>query len=99
MRIRLPLDTLLESISDIGDFPYDPDGDVSFDKPTLFIKGALSKYINRKNIPAAQSLFPNSRVHIVEDAGHWGMRDSSISVVATLNRDGPSPQRKAQGVR
>lgn len=69
---RLPLDILLESISDIGDFPFTEADGVTFDKPTLFVKGADSKYINRKNIPVAQNLFPNSRVEIIEGAGHWG---------------------------
>ncbi|CAD6584492.1 MAG: hypothetical protein CYPHOPRED_002735 [Cyphobasidiales sp. Tagirdzhanova-0007] len=56
---RLPLDILQRSIDDIGDFPYDPDDGVSFDKPTLFIKGGESKYINRKNVTVAEKLFPN----------------------------------------
>ena len=75
MRIRLPLDILLASISNIGDFPFGVERDppeTTFDKPTLFIKGGDSKYINRKNIPVAEKLFPQSKLEIVQGTGHWG---------------------------
>lgn len=72
MRIRLPLDILRESIDNIGDFPYTPEASTTFEKPALFVKGELSKYINRKNIPVAQALFPRCKVHTIEGAGHWG---------------------------
>lgn len=68
---RLPLDILHESIHNIGDFPVTEADGVTFDKPTLFIKGADSKYINRKNVPVAEALFPNSRLEVVQGAGHW----------------------------
>ena len=89
MHIRLPLDTLLDSIADIGNFPFDPESGVTFDKRTLFIKGALSKYINRKNIPVAQALFPASSVHTVEGAGHWGMRYLQGFAFLTLTQRQP----------
>lgn len=77
MRIRLPLDILLASISNIGDFPFGVERnppETTSDKPTLFIKGGDSKYINRKNIPVAEKLFPRSKLEIVQGTGHWGER-------------------------
>jgi pimeloyl-ACP methyl ester carboxylesterase len=71
-KIRLPLDVISDSIDDIGDFPYAPEDGVRFEKPTLFIKGAESKYINRKNIPVAEQMFPNMRLETIAGAGHWG---------------------------
>lgn len=70
--MRLPLDILSDSIDDIGDFPFDTQGEARFTKPALFIKGGDSKYINRKNIGAAEALFPNMRLETVDGAGHWG---------------------------
>lgn len=69
---RIPLDILGNAISDIGDFPYDETDRITFDKPTLFIKGGDSKYINRKNIPVANALFPQNRLVTVDGVGHWG---------------------------
>lgn len=39
--------------------------------PALFIKGAKSKYINKRNIPVIEGFFPKARVETL-DAGHWG---------------------------
>ena len=44
----------------------------SFDKPTLFVKGEKSKYINRKNTDLIKSYFPQSQLEIVLGTGHWG---------------------------
>ena len=42
-----------------------------FEGPTLFIRGAESRYVQDQDIPTLQQLFPNSRVETVADAGHW----------------------------
>lgn len=70
--VRLPLDILSDSIDNIGDFPFDVNDKARFTKPTLFVKGAQSKYINKKNIHVAEALFPNMRLETIEGAGHWG---------------------------
>ena len=38
---------------------------------SLFIRGALSDYINQANLSAIKRYFPNSQIITVEDAGHW----------------------------
>ncbi|GAA5841078.1 hypothetical protein JCM3766R1_006659 [Sporobolomyces carnicolor] len=68
-KFRLPLSYLRNAIDEIGHFPYTP-GERIFDKPSLFLKGKKSKYINSKNIPIIQQFFPNSRLETL-DAGHW----------------------------
>lgn len=56
----------------IGDFPYAPeDRERTFDKPTLFIKGDKSKYINKKNESSLYHFFPQAQLKVL-DAGHWG---------------------------
>ncbi|CAO1624737.1 unnamed protein product [Parajaminaea phylloscopi] len=66
---RIPVETISEHLSQIGDFPYKPT-ERTWDGRTLFVKGAKSKYINRRNIPICDQYFPNAQ-HSTIDAGHW----------------------------
>ncbi|GAA5929560.1 hypothetical protein JCM3775_002375 [Rhodotorula graminis] len=68
-KFRLPLHFLRNAIDEIGHFPYAP-GERVFEKPSLFLKGAKSKYINSRNIPIIKQFFPDSRLETL-DAGHW----------------------------
>lgn len=42
-----------------------------FDKPTLFIRGADSDYIQDEDYPTIRRMFPQARIETVADAGHW----------------------------
>ena len=46
-----------------------PDGDVLL--PTLFIRGALSRYILDEDINDIENQFPDSEVKTIPNAGHW----------------------------
>ncbi|NOZ48120.1 MAG: alpha/beta fold hydrolase [Chlorobi bacterium] len=39
--------------------------------PILFIKGALSNYIEEKDYTAIRAIFPYADIKIIENAGHW----------------------------
>lgn len=72
---RLPLDLLAEEIPSIGTFPYTPpppksETSPTWDGPVMFLKGAKSKYINKRNIPVCEAFFPNMKLETL-DAGHW----------------------------
>lgn len=84
--MRLPLDILEASIGEIGDFPFEPKDGIRFDKPALFVKGGNSKYINRKNIGAAEEMFPQMRLETIEGAGHWGEHQPSPLQPFVANR-------------
>ena len=43
----------------------------SYEKPTLFVKGELSKYIQAKHEAQILQLFPKAGVKIITEAGHW----------------------------
>ena len=43
----------------------------AFQKPTLFIKGAESAYIQSKHRERILAYFPKSDVKIIMGAGHW----------------------------
>lgn len=42
-----------------------------FDKPTLFIKGALSNYIQAEHEQEILESFPRARVKVIMETGHW----------------------------
>jgi esterase len=44
---------------------------VSFNKPTLFLRGEKSRYIKPEDTPLIEKLFPNAVIQTVEGAGHW----------------------------
>jgi hypothetical protein len=67
---RIPLDILSAGLSRIGEFPYEA-GSTSWAGPTLILKGAKSKYINRRNIPLIEAFFPAMQLKVL-DTGHWG---------------------------
>ncbi|PWN51374.1 alpha/beta-hydrolase [Violaceomyces palustris] len=78
---RIPVETIKRNLSQIGDFPYDPPGYQGDDAgkrevrswedgKVLFIKGAKSKYINRRNIPTCEAYFPGKKLSVM-DTGHW----------------------------
>jgi esterase len=47
------------------------DAPVPFTRPTLFIRGSNSPYIQQKHLPRIKKLFPHSMVETIEDASHW----------------------------
>ncbi|KAH9945411.1 alpha/beta-hydrolase [Epithele typhae] len=69
LKFKIPIGLLGRSIPELGGFPYTP-GERTFEKPTLFIKGSRSKYINRHNVGLAEELFPNMTMKELP-TGHW----------------------------
>jgi esterase len=65
-RINLPV--LEKSIDAIGE-PLDPRSRITV--PTLFIKGENSRYISQKDENDIGTIFPNSSIRIISNAGHW----------------------------
>ena len=50
--------------------------DHQFDKPTLFIRGENSEYIQMKDLPAINQLFPHAELVTIKNAGHWVQVDA-----------------------
>ncbi|KAI0059222.1 alpha/beta-hydrolase [Artomyces pyxidatus] len=70
LKFQVPLKIIGPAIPEIGWFPYEPEGKHRWSGRTLFIKGSKSKYINKHNLPLAQSFFPNMSLETL-DTGHW----------------------------
>ncbi|MGA0558184.1 alpha/beta fold hydrolase [Larkinella sp. VNQ87] len=55
-------------------------------EPTLFIRGAESRYIKDKDLPEIAQIFPNSTVEAIEGAGHWVQAEKPTEFVEVLMR-------------
>ncbi|KAJ1956678.1 hypothetical protein IWQ62_005249, partial [Dispira parvispora] len=66
---RVPLDTLLRSLPELGGFPAGESAS-SFTKPTLFISGSQSDYVLPRYHGSIRQLFPQTVFQNL-DAGHW----------------------------
>lgn len=69
MKFRIPIAKIGGAIDGIGEFPFTP-GQEQWNGPVLLVKGAKSKYVNRRNIPVAEQFFPNMKLETL-DTGHW----------------------------
>ncbi|KAE8356618.1 Alpha/Beta hydrolase protein [Aspergillus coremiiformis] len=70
MKFRVPVSTLGDALAEIADFPYVEPGSITYDGPTLFVRGTRSRYISDDTIPAIKKFFPRAQIADVE-AGHW----------------------------
>ncbi|KAF7586567.1 hypothetical protein BBP40_008666 [Aspergillus hancockii] len=70
MKFRVPVSILGEALGEMANFPYAESGSVTYDGPTLFVRGTRSRYVSEDAIPAIKKFFPNAQIADVE-AGHW----------------------------
>jgi pimeloyl-ACP methyl ester carboxylesterase len=78
-KFRNPVEIIERNLDAIGDFPYEP-GERTWNGKTLFVKGAKSKYLNRRNLPVAEQYFPAMQLQILE-TGHWVHAEKPIEFV------------------
>jgi pimeloyl-ACP methyl ester carboxylesterase len=50
--------------------------DVTFDGPTLFVRGGDSDYVTDADAPEIRRRFPAARLTTIDDAGHWVHADA-----------------------
>lgn len=60
--------------------------DKIFDKPTLFINGALSDYVLPEYKEATLSRFPQAEVKIIQEVGHWLHAEKPEIFASTVRR-------------
>lgn len=70
LTFRVPPEILADSIGELGDFPYTPDDDVKFTKPTLIIRGKNSNYVKDSALPIIGKFFPHYEM-VTLNTGHW----------------------------
>lgn len=59
---------------------------VFVDKPTLFIKGALSDYLQDKDTQTILAQFPQARSFVVSNADHWVHAEKPDAVIRAIQK-------------
>ena len=67
-----------------------------FDKPTLFIKGALSNYIQAEHERETRQSFPRASVKVIMETGHWVHAEKPQAVQKVLRDFLASPHSPGQ---
>ena len=60
------------------------DGEKTFEKDMLFIRGGLSDYIVDEDLSNIQKKFPKARLHTVEQSGHWVHAEAPDQLLAIV---------------
>lgn len=79
------LEALENNFDRILGFPEIPAGK-AFTKPTLFIAGGRSAYLQPAHYPEIMRLFPSATIDVIEGAGHWVHADAAEAFVASVRR-------------
>ena len=80
-RWKLNLDALAAEMPNILGFP---EVSGTFEKPTLFLTGAQSDYVQPAHRPRIKELFPKARFAKIPDAGHWLHADKPRAFEASV---------------
>jgi esterase len=56
----------------------------TFDKPTLFIRGGRSNYIEDDDAPLIRQIFPQAEIATLPEAGHWAHVDAPEEFFQTV---------------
>ena len=75
LRWGINLEALANSFDNILGFPAFPAG-MTFAKPTLFLGGGRSPYIQPEHHAEIRRLFPHASIESIPDAGHWVHADA-----------------------
>lgn len=78
---RINLSVIIDKIENVGEAL---DYDSAFDKPTLFMGGANSKYIQEKDKEDIDRYFPNNHLIYIKNAGHWLHAEQPQAVIDTV---------------
>lgn len=83
-RWRVNIDGLLRAMPQLLSFPRHG-AEARFDGPTLFVVGARSDYAVTRQRPIIEQLFPNARISLIENAGHWPHIDAPSAFIQRIN--------------
>ena len=67
---QIGMDEINASMINIEGWPYIPEGH-AYHGPTLFLAGDRSPYIRPEHHATMNRLFPDNRLEMIEQAGHW----------------------------
>lgn len=80
---KMNLPVIAEQINNIGEqLTFDQ----PFEKPTLFMAGALSNYISEKDHEEIKTAFPKAKIVSIKKAGHWLHAENPNDFLAELKQ-------------
>lgn len=80
---KLNLPVITREIEKVGE-PLQ--GEASFSKPSLFIRGGRSDYIQNGDIQLINRIFPDNRLVTIEDAGHWVHAEKPAEFISAVRQ-------------
>jgi pimeloyl-ACP methyl ester carboxylesterase len=80
---KLNLDAVFKSYDEVN---RDIDSSKPFMGPTLFIRGAKSRYILDEDVEKIQELFPHSKLMTIPEASHWVHADAPEAFLACVKQ-------------
>jgi len=80
-RINLPV--ISEKINNVGE---SLDENIKINLPTLFIRGANSRYIKNTDEPLIKKLFSDIKIETIEGAGHWVQAEKPKEFVEAVRK-------------
>ena len=83
-RWRVNLQALEQHLPTLSAFP--DFGDANYDKPTHWIYGGKSDYVQEQHRPIIEGYFPQSHWHCIENAGHWVHAEQPQAFLQTLQQ-------------
>lgn len=78
-KMNLPI--IDQKIENVGE---ELDKEARFEKPTLFINGANSNYIQKKDEELIFTIFPQASIETIQGAGHWVHAEKTEEFVGVL---------------
>ena len=78
---RINLDAITAHTSDIG---RGITGNHTYDKPTLFIRGGKSEYMNDEDEERISGIFSNYQIMNIPDASHWVHAEAPEAFLAAM---------------
>lgn len=80
---QINLKILTELLPEIMKNPLKEDD--KYEGPTLFLRGADSKFMDDKDYPAIRGYFPNSKVVVIEKSGHNVHVENTEGLIKAMN--------------
>jgi len=80
-RWRFNLDAIAANMSALTGFP---ELDARFEGPVTVLAGELSDYVRPRDEAAIRGYFPQSRITVIDGAGHWAHADQPARLLKLL---------------
>ncbi len=81
LKWKINLNALKSCMPEIMDFP---EKNLQFTKPSLFVSGSNSSYIKKEYLRHIKNMFPNYRLEVIRNSGHWIHADNPEDLFLTL---------------